>query len=123
MRIVLALLLVAHGIAHLPGFLVDWQLRSFPELPFRTTIFGGVVDVGTTGIKVVGLSWLMVALTFVAAAVGVVMRAPWWQPVVYPTLAASVIMTLAGWPDARFGLLANAVIVILIAIGRRLGAL
>jgi hypothetical protein len=123
MRIVLALLLVAHGIAHLPGFLVDWQLRSFPELPFRTTIFGGVVDVGTTGIKVVGLSWLMVALTFVAAAVGVVMRAPWWLPVGYASVAGSLLLAAAGWPEARFGLLANALIVAVIAIGRRVGAL
>jgi hypothetical protein len=34
MRIVLAALLLAHGVAHLPGFLVSWQLRSFPEMPY-----------------------------------------------------------------------------------------
>jgi hypothetical protein len=32
-RTVLAALLVVHGVAHVPGFLVSWQLRSFPELP------------------------------------------------------------------------------------------
>jgi hypothetical protein len=36
MRIVLAVLLLAHSISHLPGFLVSWQLRSFPEMPYRT---------------------------------------------------------------------------------------
>jgi hypothetical protein len=47
MRIVLAVLMVAHGIAHLPGVLVSWQLRSFPEMPFRTTtILGSSLDVG-----------------------------------------------------------------------------
>jgi hypothetical protein len=46
MRIVLALLLLAHGVAHLPGFLVSWQLRSFPEMPYRTAFLGGSVDVG-----------------------------------------------------------------------------
>jgi hypothetical protein len=123
MRIVLALLLVAHGIAHLPGFLVDWQLRSFPELPFRTTIFGGALDLGASGIKIVGATWLVLAAAFVAAAAGVVVRAPWWLPVGYASVAGSLLLAAAGWPEARFGLLANALIVAVIAIGRRVGAL
>ena len=45
MRYALALLLLGHGIAHLPGFLVGWQLASFPELPFSTTVLAHIVDV------------------------------------------------------------------------------
>lgn len=32
MRFALALLFLAHGVAHLPGFLVAWRLRVLPEL-------------------------------------------------------------------------------------------
>jgi hypothetical protein len=68
----LVLLLLVHGIAHLPGFLVNWQLRSFPELPFRTTVFGGTLEVSFIGIRAVGIGRLLVpiALGF-AAALGV----------------------------------------------------
>jgi hypothetical protein len=37
MRILLAIWFFAHGVAHLAGFLVAWQLRAFPELPYHTT--------------------------------------------------------------------------------------
>jgi hypothetical protein len=78
MRVILVLLLLAHGIAHLPGFLVNWQLRSFPELPFRTTLFAGTLDVGLIGIRAVGVGWLLVAIAFGFAALGVLLRSGWW---------------------------------------------
>jgi len=33
MRYVFAFLLLVHGIAHFPGFIVSWQLGLFPDLP------------------------------------------------------------------------------------------
>jgi hypothetical protein len=121
MRTVLALFLFLHGIAHLPGFLVAWQLRSFPDMPFRTTIFAGPLDVGHAGIRAIGVAWLVTAFAFALTAAGVLMRAKCWQPIAYATITGSVLLTVAGWPDARFGLIANALIVILIVMGHRLG--
>lgn len=120
MRVILVLLLLAHGIAHLPGFLVNWQIRSFPELPFRTTVFAGSVEVGLAGIKAVGVGWLLVAIAFGCAALGVLVRWGWWQLLVYSAIAASVLLTAAAWPEARLGLLANALIVVVILVGQRL---
>ncbi len=120
MRVILVLLLLAHGIAHLPGFLVNWQIRSFPELPFRTTIFAGGVDVGLAGIKAVGVGWLLVAIAFGCAALGVLARWGWWQLLVYGAIAASILLTAAAWPEARLGLLANAFIIVVILVGQRL---
>ena len=121
MRIVLAVLMVAHGIAHLPGFLVSWQLRSFPEMPFRTTILGSSLDVGAVGIKVIGLMWVAVSVAFGILAVATLVRAAWWQPIGYAAIGLSTALCLVGWPDARFGLVANAVILLLIVIGGRAG--
>lgn len=119
MRVILVLLLLVHGIAHLPGFLVNWQLRSFPELPFRTTVFGGTLDVGLIGIRAVGVGWLLVAIAFVCAALGVLLRSGWWQPLAYSAIGASVLLTAAGWPEARLGLVVNAVVIVLIVTGQR----
>ncbi|HKT80724.1 MAG TPA: hypothetical protein VJP86_10930 [Vicinamibacterales bacterium] len=119
MRLLLAAFLLIHGIAHLPGFLVDWQLRSLPELPYRTTIFAGSVEVGTAGIRAIGLAWLLAAVAFALAALGLVMRWGSWQSVAYTAIAASVFLTVAAWPEARLGLFANVVLMLLILVGQR----
>ena len=121
MRIVFAVLLVAHGVAHLPGFLVSWQLQSFPELPYRTTIVGGSIDVGSSGIRAIGLAWLASSVMFGIAAAAALMQAPWWQSLVLTAVGLSTTLCLAGWPDARLGLVANAVILVIVAIGIRAG--
>jgi hypothetical protein len=120
MRVILVLLLLAHGIAHLPGFLANWQLRSFPELPFRTTVFAGTFEVGPVGIKAIGAGWLLVAIAFGFAALGVLLRWGWWQPLAYGAVGASVLLSAAGWPEARLGLVANVLVVVLIVVGQRL---
>ena len=37
----LVVLLLLHGIAHLPGFLSGWQLVTLAELPHLTALLGG----------------------------------------------------------------------------------
>ena len=68
LRWALALLLVGHGLAHLPGFLVAWRLRELPMLPYTTTILGGHFDVGALGARLLGLGWLLAGLLCVTVA-------------------------------------------------------
>lgn len=63
-RWMFAAVLAAHGIAHLVGFALNWQLMTSPDEPFATTIFAGRWDVGTEGARVVGLLWLVAAGAF-----------------------------------------------------------
>jgi len=44
MRIALSILLLLHGIAHLPGFLVSWRLMKAETVSYGTTIVGGALD-------------------------------------------------------------------------------
>jgi hypothetical protein len=119
MRIVLALLMAAHGLAHLPGFLVSWRLQTLAELPYRTTIVGTSLDVGEAGIKAVGVVWLAVGVAFVVLAGATLARAAWWARVAYLLVGVSAVLCFAGWPDARLGLVANAIILLLVAISSR----
>jgi hypothetical protein len=122
MRYVLAFLFLGHGIAHLPGFIVSWQLASFPELPYRTTIFGTSLDVGAGGIRLIGLCWLGIAAALIAVASAFALDVrvwPWAAPTV---LALSLVLCLAGWPEARLGLVANVVLAASLA-GMRYGNL
>jgi hypothetical protein len=100
-------LVAAHGIAHLPGFLVPWRLLSSPDLPFKTTLLWGRVEVGEAGIRVIGIVWLLTGLALVATAVGLARQAPWATSVLLPAIIASGLLCFIELPYARIGLLLN----------------
>ena len=109
MRFALAALLIAHGVAHLVGFVVPWKLLSTAEVPYRTTILGGVTDVGDAGARALGVVWLVAALAFVLLAGAVL--AGWNVRVwIFAMLALSIVLCVVGWPEARIGLVVNAVL-------------
>lgn len=118
MRYALAFLLLGHGIAHLPGFLVGWQLASFPELPFRTTVIAHTVDVGLIGARIVGASWMIVALMFVVLAAAVALRPTGWPQALPVALALSTVLCVLGWPEARIGLAMNGLLAMGLAATR-----
>lgn len=107
MRFVVAFVLLAHGVAHLPGFLVSWHLASFAELPYRTTVLAGRLDIGDAGVRVMGLMWLALAIAFLAAAGGLLLDAPWWRVVARVAIAVSLLVCMAALPETRIGVLAN----------------
>ena len=121
MAFLLALLMVAHGFAHLVGFVVAWEIRAFPDAPFHTTILNNSLDVGLLGTRIVGLLWLLAAVAFVFAASGVALRQAWWPVVTTIIIAASLILCVVGWPEARIGVYVNLVIAALLLAGYRLG--
>jgi hypothetical protein len=122
MRYLLAVLLLVHGVAHLPGFLVAFGLASFPELPYRTTVFGSL-DVGTIGARAVGIGWLALSLSFIALAV-ILARRPDATPMVLPAvLGTSALLCVAEWPEARMGFVVNSVIAALMVVAERYGAM
>jgi hypothetical protein len=117
MRFVLAILLGAHGVAHLVGFVASWKLATLAELPYKTTIFSGRVDVGDAGIRVMGVLWLLAALAFLIAAFAVATRTGWGIRFTLAAVVASLILCAVGWPDARIGVGVNVGLALLLAIG------
>lgn len=120
MRFVLAFFLLAHGVAHLVGFVSSWKLATLAELPYKTTVFSGCVDMGDAGIRVVGVLWLLAALAFLIAAIAVATEAGWAVRFTLAAVIASLMLCVVGWPDARFGVAVNVGLVLLLAIGARL---
>jgi hypothetical protein len=120
MRLALAVLLVAHGVAHLVGFVSSWNLATLAELPYKTVVFSGRVDVGDAGIRVMGVLWLLAALAFLVAAFAVATETGWAVRFTLAAVIASLILCVVGWPDARIGVAVNVGLALLIATGGRL---
>lgn len=109
-RVLLVLVLAGHALAHLPGFLVSWGLATYPELPYRTTVLAGRVEVGDTGVRFLGVVWLLLALVFTGLAAAAFVRADWVIPGIAAAVAVSLGMSILGWPEARVGVAANLVV-------------
>ena len=110
MRYAVATVLGLHGIAHLVGFVASWRLMTLPDLPYRTTVIGGVVDVGDGGIRFIGLLWLAAAAGCIVAAAALFAGARWADTFALSAVIASLAMCIVGWPEARIGLALNAVL-------------
>ena len=121
-RIVVAL----HGLVHLLGTVAYLRIAEIPELPYKTTLLGGRIEVGDLGMALFGLAWGVVGVAFVALA-----AASWvgwrgartWLAV---AAAASLILTLADLEVAALGAVIDVVILTALAAGpaalRRSGA-
>jgi len=120
MRFVIAFLLVAHGIAHLVGFISSWKLATLAELPYKTTVFSGPLDMGDAGIRIIGLLWLLAALAFLVTAIALVTATGWAGRLMLVAIIASTLLCVAGWPDARMGLAVNVGLAVVLALGARL---
>ncbi|NIM94204.1 MAG: ABC transporter permease [Anaerolineales bacterium] len=120
MNIILGIIFIGHGIAHLVGFVSPWRIMESEEMPYKTTLLNGRVNVGDVGIRVVGLLWLIAALAFIAAGVGVIILQPWWSTLALTTAIYSLILSVLGWPDSRIGVLIDILIIVFLVLGSNL---
>jgi hypothetical protein len=120
MHIALAVILLVHGFAHVPG-VVPWRLATPKDLPYKTTLFAGLVDVGDGGIRVVGILWLAVALALGVCAAGVLARMPWWTPATLIAASLSLILSIAGSPDSRVGVFVNLALLAFLLVNGQVG--
>lgn len=99
MRIFLTLLLTTHGLIHLMGFVKAFKLAEVQQLTHTIS-------------KPAGVFWLLAALLFIVAAALVALKgASWWIPAV-PALVLSQILIFLFWSDAKFGSIANALVLL-----------
>ena len=96
-----AVFLVAHGLAHVLGFIAAWKLGELDDVPYSTLILNGTLDVGDLGIRVVGVLWLAAAIAFLVAAFVVWRRGP--TRTVAVLTAFSLAVCLVGLPASIIG--------------------
>jgi hypothetical protein len=122
MRLLLALLMVLHGAAHLPGFVSEWRLATLEGIQYRTTVLAGRLDLGDAGIRVVGTLWLAAAIAFFVTGIGAFGNTSWWIPAATGVTLGSLVLTLVELPESRMGLVVNLVLLAGLFIAARFAA-
>jgi hypothetical protein len=99
LRYALLFLLLVHGLIHLMGFVKAFRLAEIPQLTQAIS-------------RPVGLFWGLTTLLFLLSAVLYFMNSPnWFFPAAAGILLSQVLIFLS-WQDAKFGTLANVVLLI-----------
>jgi hypothetical protein len=99
MRILFALIVLAHGLIHLMGFAKAFKLAEAPQLSGQFT-------------KAAGVAWLFSALLFVAAMCLFLLKKDNWWMLAAPAVVLSQILIFFQWNDAKFGTIANLIALI-----------
>lgn len=103
MKYLLAFIVVIHGLIHLMGVAKAFNLASFEQLQIPIT-------------QPLGLMWLAAAVLFVAGAVLLFVAPAWWWAPAGVGLILSQIVILTSWGDAKFGTIANAIVLVPVVI-------
>lgn len=113
MRYLIAPLVGLHGLAHLAGFAVAFQLILSLNTPYKTTVLNGLIDVGHTGARVVGILWLVIAFACVLGGSALWEGAAWGASFTTAVLFCSLALCLTALPQARIGVLVNSILLAL----------
>ncbi len=102
MKIAFFIFLSIHGLIHLMGFL---KAFGFAEIPQLSQNFS----------KLEGILWLIIVLAFVFVGVLFLMKNNLWFWIAIGAVLISQILIIINWLDAKFGTIAN-LIVLIVAI-------
>ena len=108
---IVALVLGIHGLIHLMGAAVYLKLGDVQGLAYKTTVLSGRVDLGAGGIRVFGALWILPALGFVAAALGLLEGWSWWGVALLAATVVSTLLTVLDWNVAFMGAIVDFAIV------------
>ncbi len=104
MRLLFALLVLLHGLIHLMGFAKGWGLAEFPQLTQPIS-------------KPLGLLWLLATVLLLATAATLYGWPRWWWVVGILAMVASQAVIITAWSDARYGTIANLLLLIGVGFG------
>lgn len=99
MKYLLLVIIAVHGLIHLMGFAKAFGLASFEQL--RVPIS-----------QPLGLLWLAAALLFLLSAVLLLAAPDWWWAPALGGVVISQLLIIAAWSDAKFGTLANLIVLV-----------
>jgi len=104
MIIGLGILMILHGLVHLMGFVKAFGVAEITQL---------TLDIS----RPAGLLWLTTAVLFTVAAIILLIGRSWWWLIAAAALVLSQLLIIMFWKDARFGTIANVVVLVGVILG------
>ncbi|MCX6578607.1 MAG: hypothetical protein NT166_00305 [Candidatus Aminicenantes bacterium] len=98
-KIIFCIIIIVHGLIHLMGFVKAFKLAPMDQLTQPIS-------------KPVGLLWLLTALLFLAAVFLFLRRLEFWWIIAAPAIIISQVLIIFSWRDAKFGTIANLIILL-----------
>ena len=99
MKIVFAIILIFHGVLHFLGIIKAFTFFEIPQLSQNFS-------------KPEGLLWLAVALAFIVTGILFLLKNNLWFWIAIATVIVSQILIIINWQDAKFGSIANLIVLI-----------
>lgn len=103
MRIALIILIGVHGIIHLFGFLKAFDISEFNAISQPIS-------------RIFGLIWLLTFVLFAITFVLLIFQSNYWWLSGFLAVIASQVLILNYWNDAKFGTIANLIILVSVII-------
>jgi Family of unknown function (DUF6544) len=116
LQIILAIAVGIHGLIHLLGFVAYWPLAKVVELPYKTSLLGGRLELGAGGMRLYSALWLLSALGFVIAAIALATKWPSWAPLMLGAVLLSIVVCIPDWGAAFRGVWIDVVLLLVLVI-------
>ena len=104
MKYFFSALIFIHGAIHLLGFLKAFNLAQIEQL-----------NVGIS--KLSGIVWLITFILLMTSGIAYLIKTDWWYIFSIIAVLLSTFLIITVWQDARFGLIANVIILTIAIVG------
>src|SRR5215203_4908258 len=111
LRVVIALLIAAHGLLHLIGFAYGFRLFYTSAYTGQTTI-----PLPLSAVRLTNAAWLLSCLLFLAAALLFLNKKDGWWMTGTGAVVLSQTLIVLNWTDAKWGTIVNGLLALLLIV-------
>jgi hypothetical protein len=114
LSISLAVFAILHGLIHLMGFVAYWPLANVSDLPYKTNLLNGRLEIGASGMRIFSLVWLLAAVGWIVAGGLLALGRPSWAPLMLGAALLSLVICILDWGAAFRGGLIDLVFLVIL---------
>jgi hypothetical protein len=103
MKYIFSAIVFLHATIHLTGFLKAFRLARIEQLTSDISELSGIF-------------WLLASVLFLVSGIAYIAKADFWYIPAFIAVLISSILIISVWHDAKFGILANLIILVIVII-------
>ncbi|MEW6125725.1 MAG: hypothetical protein AB1757_01570 [Acidobacteriota bacterium] len=103
LKTLFSLVVAIHGLIHWMGFAKAFNFAEMSQLTQPISRFQGLI-------------WLLAAVLFLLTIPVFLLRQNWWWLIALPAIAISQFIIICSWQDAKFGTIANVIVLVVIVL-------